>query len=134
MFRLLFISVIFYIFPLIQAIEVESNSPCHSTCGAPSTPAGALTCQDNGYNTTNDGRKMQACLECESTSTISNPSNGNDTGKADLYWFMCKWLVSIVPLPSFGSSVLLHMSRDHRAHLPFSQHEIYPRILPLSAG
>jgi hypothetical protein len=73
-----------------RAIEVTSNSPCYSTCGGGLTFSTDLTCNDDGYNNTNVGRKMDACLICESTSTASLPSDGNDTAKDDLYWFLCK--------------------------------------------
>lgn len=104
----------------VTALTVESNSPCHSTCGGGTTPGGALNCQDGGYNTTDKGRQMEACLECESTSTVANPSNGNDTGKTDLYWFICK----LFPLSDLSASLVLITVT--------SQHEIYPRVLSLS--
>lgn len=77
-----------------RAIEVTSNSPCYSTCGGGLTFGTDLTCNDNGYNSTDAGRKMDACLICESTSTASLPSDGNDTAKNDLYWFLCKGALS----------------------------------------
>jgi hypothetical protein len=73
-----------------QAIEVTSNSACSSTCGGGLTYSTDLTCNDDGYNNTDVGRKMDPCLTCESTSTASLPSDGNDTAKNDLYWFLCK--------------------------------------------
>lgn len=73
-----------------HAIEVTSNSACYATCGGGLTYSTDLTCNDDGYNNTDVGRKMDACLTCESTSTASLPSDGNDTAKNDLYWFLCK--------------------------------------------
>ena len=75
---------------IARTIEVTSSSSCLSTCGGGLTFSTDITCSDRGYNNTDIGRKMQACLECESTSTASLPSEGNDTAKNDLYWLLCK--------------------------------------------
>jgi hypothetical protein len=104
-----------------RAIEVTSNSLCYATCGGGLTFSTDLTCNDDGYNNTDVGRKMDACLTCESTSTASLPSDGNDTAKNDLYWFLCK---------KFSLAV---SRRSATAYLPragLSQYEIYCRDLP----
>ena len=69
---------------------MTSNSACSATCGGGLTFSTDVTCNDDGYNNTDVGRQMDACLTCESTSTASLPSDGNDTAKNDLYWFLCK--------------------------------------------
>ena len=94
-----------------RAIEVTSNSPCSSTCGGGLTYGTDLTCNDDGYNNTDTGRKMDACLTCESTSTASLPSDGNDTAKNDLYWFICKHPVK---------PYLLHFASNPSTDCPLS--------------
>jgi hypothetical protein len=113
-----------------RAIEVTSNSNCYSTCGGGLTFGTDLTCNDDGYNNTDVGRKMDACLTCESTSTASLPSDGNDTAKNDLYWFLCKESTqSIYPDASRSLTDCVDLSQYeiHRPDLHFQQYNRYLR-------
>ncbi|KAI9716259.1 MAG: hypothetical protein M1812_005484 [Candelaria pacifica] len=70
----------------VTAIKNTKNSACTNACGgAALTGQQELNCDDDAFNTTDKGRKMKSCLECESTSTMTNSSSTTDS---DQYWLL----------------------------------------------
>ncbi len=76
----------------VRAISNTKNSPCTNACGSSQTDFSELNCNDDGFNTTEKGRKMKSCLECESTSTTTSSSS---TTESDQYWFICEFRQSL---------------------------------------
>ncbi|KAI9778841.1 MAG: hypothetical protein M1835_004831 [Candelina submexicana] len=80
-----FLTVLLLFTTSVNAIRATKNSPCTNACGGTLTQQGELNCNDDAFNTTDNGRKMKSCLQCESTSTMTNSSSTTDS---DQYWFM----------------------------------------------
>lgn len=100
--------ICFLLSHLIRAIEVAPDSDCSGICindpaADPSsihpsfTTSSHVLCNDwelYGSNADDKGKKFKSCLECESTSTHSDRSSGEN----DVYWFLCEPLLSLCGL------------------------------------
>lgn len=108
------------------SLQVSSNSPCTSLCLDPgqnttspsisNTLGSEITCVDKDYDSTPNGQRFMACVNCLQTSTASD-DNGSDQE-----WFLCKSLCKVTRTTLILFNQIIYVLLWTRVCLDFNSH------------